>query len=137
MRLVGGDELLADPRFATHEARARNAEELDAIVAGWVAARDAVEVDRLFQEAGAAGIRVLSMADVFSDPHYSARETFVDVDDPGVGEVSIPAPVPRMDRTPGRIAHLGPPLGHDTSTVLAELGYTPEEVAAGAREGAW
>ena len=53
------------------------------------------DVDRLFQEAGAAGIRVLSMADVFSDPHYTERETFVDVEDPELGEVSVPAPVPR------------------------------------------
>ncbi len=137
VRVVGGEALLSDQRFTTHEARAQNAEELDSIVAEWVALHDAAEVDRLFQEAGAAGIRVLSMADVFSDPHYQARETFVTVEDPEVGEVSIPAPVPRMDRTPGRIAHLGPALGHDTEAVLAELGYTPQEIAAGAEEGVW
>ena len=41
VRLVGGDALLADPRFSTHEARAHHAEELDAIVARWIAERDA------------------------------------------------------------------------------------------------
>jgi len=137
VRLVGGNELLSDTRFATHEARTQNAEELDTIVADWIAARDAAEVDRLFQDAGAAGIQVLSMADLFSDPHYRARQTFVSIEDPEVGEVSIPAPVPRMDRTPGRIAHLGPPLGKDTHAVLEELGFTPEEIARGTREGAW
>src|SRR5579864_749512 len=135
VRLVGGNELLSDTRFATHEARTQNAEELDTIVADWIAARDAAEVDRLFQDAGAAGIQVLSMADLFSDPHYRARQTFVSIKDPEVGEVSIPAPVPRMDRTPGRIAHLGPPLGKDTHAVLEELGFTPEEIARGTREG--
>jgi len=137
VRLVGGNELLSDTRFATHEARTQNAEELDTIVADWIAARDAAEVDRLFQDAGAAGIQVLSMADLFSDPHYRARQTFVSIEDPEVGEVSIPAPVPRMDRTPGRIAHLGPPLGKDTHAVLEELGFTSEEIARGTREGAW
>lgn len=137
VRLIGGDELLSDPRFATPEARTKYAEELDAIVADWIAARDAAEVDRLFQDAGAAGIQVLSMADLFSDPHYSARQTFVSVEDPEAGKVAIPAPVPRMDRTPGRIAHLGPPLGRDTQAVLEELGFTPEEIAAGMQEGAW
>jgi crotonobetainyl-CoA:carnitine CoA-transferase CaiB-like acyl-CoA transferase len=137
VRLVGGEALLSDPRFSTHEARAQYAAELDAIVAEWIAARDAAEVDRLFQDAGAAGIRVLSMADVFSDPHYETRGTFVGVEDPELGEVTIPAPVPRMDRTPGRITHVGPPLGRDTDRLLAELGYTQEEIEAGASEGAW
>jgi crotonobetainyl-CoA:carnitine CoA-transferase CaiB-like acyl-CoA transferase len=137
IKLVGGDALLADPRFATHEARARHAEELDAAVAAWIAERDVEEVDRRFEEAGAAGIRVLSMADVFADPHYKARETFVDVEDDELGPVTIAAPVPRMSATPGRVSHVGPPLGRDTDLVLEELGYDADEIAAGREAGAW
>jgi crotonobetainyl-CoA:carnitine CoA-transferase CaiB-like acyl-CoA transferase len=137
LRLVGGDVLLEDPRFATHEARALNAEALDGIVAAWIAQRDAEEVDRLFREAGAAGIRVLSMADVFDDPQYQERETFVEVDDDELGPVTLAAPVPRMSATPARVAHLGPPLGRDTDHVLEELGYSAEEIASGHEEGLW
>jgi crotonobetainyl-CoA:carnitine CoA-transferase CaiB-like acyl-CoA transferase len=137
VRLIGGSELLADARFATHEARATHAEELDQLVAAWIAERDAAEVDRLFAEAGAAGIRVLSMADVFADPHYRDRETIVEVEDEELGPVTLAAPVPRMSRTPARLAHLGPPLGRDTDRVLAELGYSADDIAAGHAEGAW
>ena len=137
IKLVGGEELLDDPRFASHEARARNAEALDTIVGEWIAARNADEVDRLFQEAGGAGIRVLSMADVFADPHYRARETLVDVEDEELGAVTLAAPVPRMSETPARVAHVGPPLGRDTDEVLEELGYSAAEIAAGRDEGAW
>src|SRR5437868_818201 len=66
IRLVGGDALLADPRFATHEGRAQHAEELDRIVADWIAERDVAEVDRQFEAVGAAGIRVLSMQEDFA-----------------------------------------------------------------------
>jgi crotonobetainyl-CoA:carnitine CoA-transferase CaiB-like acyl-CoA transferase len=135
--LVGGDDVLADPRFATHEARARHAEEVDALVAAWIAERDAEEVDRRFQEAGAAGIRVLSMADVFEDPQYRARATLVDVEDDELGTVTLAAPVPRMSDTPARVAHVGPPLGRDTDEVLTALGYSAEEIAAGRDEGVW
>jgi crotonobetainyl-CoA:carnitine CoA-transferase CaiB-like acyl-CoA transferase len=137
VKVVGGDALLADPRFATHEARARHAEELDEAVAAWIAERDVEHVDRSFEEAGAAGIRVLSMEDVFADPHYEARETFVEVADEELGTVTIPAPVPRMSATPGRVAHAGPPLGRDTDLVLEELGYTAAEIASGHEEGVW
>ncbi|MFL5953310.1 MAG: CaiB/BaiF CoA transferase family protein [Gaiellaceae bacterium] len=137
IKLVGGDDLLADPRFSTHEARARHAEELDDAVAAWIGERDVEEVDRTFAEAGAAGIRVLSMADVFADPHYAARETLVEVEDRELGRVTIAAPVPRMSVTPGRVAHVGPPLGEDTDLVLEELGYDTDEIAAGRKDGAW
>jgi crotonobetainyl-CoA:carnitine CoA-transferase CaiB-like acyl-CoA transferase len=137
VRLIGGDELLADPRFATHEARSRHAEELDSTVERWIAERDAEEVDRLFQEAGAAGIRVLTMADVYEDPHYRERETLVEIEDEELGTVSLAAPVPRLSGTPARVGHVGPPLGRDTEDVLADLGYSPEEIGSGRDEGAW
>jgi crotonobetainyl-CoA:carnitine CoA-transferase CaiB-like acyl-CoA transferase len=137
VRLIGGDELLADPRFATHEARARHAEELDAAVEQWIAQRDAEEVDRLFQEVGGAGIRVLTMADVFEDPHYRDRETLVGIEDEELGTVWMAAPVPRMSGTPARVGHVGPPLGRDTDDVLGDLGYSGEEIASGRDEGVW
>jgi crotonobetainyl-CoA:carnitine CoA-transferase CaiB-like acyl-CoA transferase len=137
VRLVGGDELLADPRFATHEARSLHAEELDATVERWIAERDADEVDRLFQEAGAAGIKVLTMADVYEDPHYRERETLVEIEDEELGTVSLAAPVPRLSGTPARVGHVGPPLGRDTDDVLGDLGYSPEEIDSGREEGAW
>jgi crotonobetainyl-CoA:carnitine CoA-transferase CaiB-like acyl-CoA transferase len=137
IRLVGGDELLLDARFATHDARAIHADDLDAIVSGWIAARDVAEVDALFQKAGAAGMRVLTMEDVFSDPHYSSRGTVVDVPDGELGTVALAAPVPRMEATPGRVVHPGPPLGRDTNPLLRELGYSDSEIAAGREEGVW
>ena len=137
IRLVGGDELLSQPHFATQEARGLHAEEVDQVVAAWIAERDADDVDRLFADAGAAGIRVLSMAEVFADPHYAARETLVEIEDSELGRVTIAAPVPRMSETPGRVAHVGPPLGQDTDRVLEELGYSIDEIAAGRDEGAW
>ena len=137
VRLIGGDELLADPRFSTHEARSLHAEELDATVERWIAARDADEVDRLFQEAGAAGIKVLTMADVYEDPHYRERETLVEIEDEELGTVSLAAPVPRLSGTPARVGHVGPPLGRDTDDVLVDLGYSREEIGTGRAEGAW
>src|SRR5262249_6149796 len=137
IRLVGGETLASDPRFATHEARAQNADELDSIVANWIAERDAVEIDRVFEEAGAAGMRVLSIADVFEDRHYQERASLVDVADNELGTVAIPAPVPRMSATPGRVIHAGQALGRDTEDVLEELGYTPDEIKEGHAGGAW
>ncbi len=104
-------------------------DELDALVADWVAARDADEVERRFAEAAIPGIRVLSMAEIFADPHYAAREALLQVPDAELGTVAMAAPVPRLSETPGRIEHTGPPLGRDTDLLLAELGYGDDEIA--------
>lgn len=118
VRIVGGEQLATDPRFATPAARAEHADELDALVAEWIAARELAEVEARFQEANAAGISVIDMADAASDPHYAAREAIVGVPDAELGEVLMTAPVPRMSATPGRIAHAGRALGADDVAVL-------------------
>jgi crotonobetainyl-CoA:carnitine CoA-transferase CaiB-like acyl-CoA transferase len=137
VRMIGGDDLVADPRFATREARAQHAEELDAAVAKWISEREADDVDQSFQDAGAAGVRVMTMADVFEDPHYRARETLIAVADDGLGTIHMVAPVPRMSETPARVAHVGPQLGQDTDDVLGELGYDRAEIDEGHGEGVW
>ena len=79
---------------------------------------------------------IMSMADVFADPHYRAREMIVDVPAEGLGALPQPAVVPRLSRTPGRITHAGPALGHDTDDVLSGLlGLAAEEIASLRAEG--
>jgi crotonobetainyl-CoA:carnitine CoA-transferase CaiB-like acyl-CoA transferase len=54
-----------------------------------------------------------------------------------VGEVAVPSVMPRLSRTPGRIANLGPALGNATDAVLREmLGCGVEELERLRRTGA-
>ena len=54
-----------------------------------------------------------------------ARATFVEVDG-----VTQPAPAPRFRRTPGQIGCPPRVAGQDTGELLAEAGYSEDEVAA-------
>ena len=137
IEVVGGEELLADPRFRTHEARAEHADELDEIVADWMAGHDVDEIEALFEAAAAAGIRIMSMKEIFDDPHYAARESFVRVPDDELGDVAMAAPVPRFSITPGRIEHTGSRLGSDTQALLSELCYEQAEIDRMRSEGVW
>jgi len=56
------------------------------------------------------------MADLADDPHVQARQSLIEVDG-----VCMPGVVARMSRTPGRVDHVGRPLGADTDAVLEEL----------------
>jgi alpha-methylacyl-CoA racemase len=60
---------------------------------------------------------VLSLAEAPRHPHLAARGTFVEVE----GR-TIPAPAPRLSRTPARAPQRGPRPGGHTEEVLRELG---------------
>lgn len=79
---------------------------------------------------------LMSMADIFADPHYRERQMIIDVPDPAVGRRPPPAVVPKLWLTPGRVTHAGPPVGHHTAAILGELfAMSPDDIAALRREG--
>jgi crotonobetainyl-CoA:carnitine CoA-transferase CaiB-like acyl-CoA transferase len=125
MELLGVGE---DPRFTTFEGRVEHREELDRIVADWVAARPSEEVLAAFERAHAAIAPVYSMADLLADPHMAAREAIVEVDG-----VRMPGVVARLSRTPGEVRHAGRGLGADTDDVLT-AGWSPRAEDAVAAE---
>ncbi len=104
---MGGPELADDPRFATHLARGENEETLDAIIGEWAAQHDAREIDRTLNEAGVACGPIYSVADIFEDPQFEAREMLVEHVDPEFGEYVGPGIVPKFSETPGAVRWSG------------------------------
>jgi len=129
MRLVGRSDLVARPWFATGRGRAGHADELDAAVGGWIAARTAGEVTAAFEEAQAAIAPVYDVRDIFTDPQYAALGTIADVPDDELGRVKMQNQLFRMSDTPGRIRWPGRPHGHDTAEVLAGIGVDAAALA--------
>ena len=112
MALLGvGD----DERFATFAGRVEHRDEVEGLVAAWVAARPEAEVLATFAAAEAAIAPVLTMADIAVDPHYRARGTVVEVDG-----VPMQGLIARLSATPGHVRHAGRPLGADTAAVLGD-----------------
>ncbi|MCG8413274.1 MAG: CoA transferase, partial [Pseudomonadales bacterium] len=66
---------------------------------------------------------VLNLTEAPAHPHNQARETFVDFED-----VVQPAPAPRFSRTPGEIQRSAAMVGEHTDEVLAEWGFSEEEI---------
>jgi alpha-methylacyl-CoA racemase len=79
----------------------------------------------LFDGSDACVTPVLSLPEAPAHPHNVARQTFVDLDG-----MTQPAPAPRFSRTAPTLRHRGRDPGADTLTVLADLGYSPEALAA-------
>ena len=93
-------------RFATFSGRIEHREELDRIVADWIAARPSAQVLDEVAAAEAAIAPVYTMADVAEDAHVRERQAIVEVDG-----VHMQAPVARMSRTPGAHPSCRPAVG--------------------------
>jgi formyl-CoA transferase len=124
MRLVGRPDLLDQPWFADHAGRLEHQDELDEAIGAWIARHTTEEVVAAFEDQHAAIAPVLSIAEIFEDPQFLARETITTVDHPRLGPLKMQNVIPRLVETPGRIAFPGVELGAHTREVLhGELGY--------------
>ncbi|MDR5675883.1 MAG: CaiB/BaiF CoA-transferase family protein [Armatimonadota bacterium] len=127
---MGRPEWKADPRYATHEARGAHQAELDQAIAQWVRSLPAEELLGVLDRHGVPCGPVYNAAEVLADPHYRARGALVEVDNPGVGRVTMQGPVPRLAETPLPVPGPAPELGEHTDHVLKELlGLSAEDVA--------
>lgn len=127
--VMGRPELANDPRYADHKARGSRQEELDALIADWTRTRKAQELLADLHAAGVPAGLLYAPADMVADPHFRARGSLAQLDDPEVGELLVPAVAPRLSRTPGSVRWPGPRLGQHTDEVLAEAGLSDDERA--------
>ncbi|MEU5318069.1 CoA transferase [Streptomyces sp. NPDC021056] len=136
LRLVGREDLITEPWFATGADRARHADVLDEAVGTWIAERTRTEVLAAFEKADAAVAPIQDVRDVMTDPQYEALDTITTVADPDLGPLRMQNVLFRLSDTPGAIRWTGRPHGADTQEVLAELGLTEGELARLREEGA-
>jgi crotonobetainyl-CoA:carnitine CoA-transferase CaiB-like acyl-CoA transferase len=127
-RAIDRPELVDDPRFRDNNARLAHQDELDEIIAAWMGERTQREVMEVFVQHEAAIAPVYDISEIFEDPHFEARGAIVTVDDAELGPTRTADVFPRLSSTPGVVRHLGPRPGADTDDVLAELGYTSEQI---------
>jgi crotonobetainyl-CoA:carnitine CoA-transferase CaiB-like acyl-CoA transferase len=120
-RAIDRPDLAEDPDYVDPVRRQERAGEVDDLVATWVGARTLDEAMRTFEAAEVTAAPVYDAAQLLADEHLRARGTYVRVDDPDLGPVTVQAPVAVLSETPGRIEHLGPSLGADNDAVYRDL----------------
>src|SRR5207237_9137260 len=108
--MLGDPELPRDPRFASATERPKHIGVVLEMAGRWFAARS---FDKAMDELHAHDIphsAVMSMADIFADPHYRAREMIVDVPS-DIGALPQPGVPPQLSLTPGHLPPARPAPG--------------------------
>ena len=134
---MGRPELADDGRFSTHLARGDHQEEIEGIVAAWAKERDASEIDRVLNDAGVICGPIYTIADIFEDEHFRARDMLVEHEDPEFGTYLGPGIVPKFSETPGEVRWSGTwEHGSHNAEIFGELlGLSDQELAELREEG--
>ena len=120
-RAIDRPDLAARPEYVDPIPRQARADEIDALVTEWIRAHTLDQAMKVFLSEDVAAAPIYDAQQLLADEHLRARGTFVAVDDPDLGAMTVQAPVARLSVTPGRIEHLGRALGADNETVYGDL----------------
>lgn len=128
--------LIDDDRFVDNAARTENADALDEIIEEWTTQRTTEEAIETLEANDAIVGPVNDMSDIFADEQFQARDSFIEIDDPDVGEIKTFGIVPKFSRTPGDVEFLGPQHGeHNEDVYQGELDLSDEAIASLEEEG--
>jgi formyl-CoA transferase len=134
---MGRPELAEDPRFATHLARGENQSELEGIVSEWAGLHSAAEIDRVLNEAGVICGPIYTIADIFEDEQFRARDMLIEHHDPEFGAYIGPGIVPKFSETPGEVrwSATWEEGSHNGDVYGGLLGLSDEELAGLKEQG--
>ncbi len=128
--------LIDDPRFKTPQDRSKNRLACNAELEKATVTRTSAEWVEILNKAGVPCGPILNVKEVFEDEQIRHLRLATKIEHPRLGEQTVQNLPVTLSRTPGAVVSASPALGQHTDEVLAELGYSKEEIAVLHRDGA-
>lgn len=119
-RALGEPEWTRAPELKHGAGRVARIDLIHAELEAWTAGFEAGELAERLQAEGVAAAPVLAVHDLLADPHYAARETFIEVTHPLGFRETIYGAYVKNSRTPAHVKP-GPVIGRDNEHVFTRL----------------
>jgi formyl-CoA transferase len=126
---IGAPEFVTDPDYATAPARSKNRDALNAAINKRTEKKSTAAWVKEFNEAGVPCGPIYSIDQVFEDAQVRHLGMAQDVPSPENRPIRLVSPGFTLSRTPSKMAARPPEFGEQTDEVLAEFGFTADEIA--------
>ncbi|HVI99848.1 MAG TPA: CoA transferase [Sphingomonas sp.] len=133
LTVLGRPEMIADPRFATHQARVEHYDAVRAWLTETLGHWRAEELEARLTEKRVPAAMLREVGQIATHPHLAARGTLHPVELPG-WDRDLAVVGPGFETEPHAPSHV-PTLGGDTDAVLGDLGLDAGTIAALRKEG--
>jgi benzylsuccinate CoA-transferase BbsF subunit len=126
VEVMGNPAWAAEERFADLYSRLENQDELDQRIEEWTQDRDNFELTEALQARGVPAIPAMDDAQVWTNPHFLAREDTVKIESP-IKPETIYGYHWKLSKTPARVRRPAPRIGEDNDYVFRELLEVPAD----------
>ena len=136
MKIIGREELIEDPEWATPGARLPKLSTCFELIEGWTLTKSKFEAMEILNAQNVPCGPILSMREIAMDPSLRNTGTVVEVDHPSRGKyLTVGNPI-KMSGS-ATVVTRSPLLGEHTDEILGGLlGLSPDEIALARVEGA-
>ena len=134
-QVIGEPDWIDDEAYATPQARLLHLKPIFARIEQWTMSKDKFEAMDILNQLDIPCGPILSMKEIANEPSLRASGTVVEVDHPQRGKyLSVGNPI-KLSDSPTDVTR-SPLLGEHTDEVLAQLGFSVEQVASLRTQGA-
>jgi formyl-CoA transferase len=136
MKVIGRDELIEDPEWATPEARLPKLDQCFALIEEWTMTKTKFEVMNILNPLNVPCGPILSMKELAEESSLRATGTVVEVDHPERGKfLTVGNPI-KLSASKTEVKP-SPLLGEHTEEILRDIvGYDDDQIAAARTQGA-
>jgi len=129
-KVAGREDLLNDPRFLTPALRDENADDRLNLIQEVLLEKPAAEWLLTLDDAGVPCAPVLTRKQMIEHPQIKASDIVVEYEHQHAGRLRQARPAARFEGTPTSIRQGAPLLGEHTYDLLAEVGYSDQDIDA-------
>ena len=127
-RLLGHEEWLTDPKFATGRERYKHRHEMNAQIDAIMQTKTSAEWIAILNEASVPCGPIYSIDETFADPQVEHLQMAAPVEHPLLGEIHLLGQAIKLSGAQFVIRRAAPEAGQHTAEVLTEFGLSPIEI---------